>query len=1031
MQDSPFKIYNASAGSGKTYALSKAYLTIVLASPNNYKRILAITFTNKAVNEMKNRILESLFLFSKVDSIHNAPDLFLDLMKEMDLSLESLQKTSKVRLKEILHNYAFFDISTIDKFTHRLIRTFANDLKIPQNFEVVLDTDLLLEEAVANVISKAGEDKILTAMLMNFAYEKIDNNGSWDIGYDLLKIGKLLFDENNAVHLKKLAAKKLEDFESLRKNLKLKFTELEKEIIAKAEETLAYIATTGLDMNDFPRGTLPNHFIKIKKGEFSPNYLYKNQLEINLVNGKIVKANVVQPQPEVPKNLLRFYLEIKEKIYERSLLVNIYKNFVPLTLLSTIDRELKKIQKEKDQLSISEFNTIISEEIKNQPAPFIYERLGEKYRHYFIDEFQDTSEMQWSNLIPLISNALEGQDEQGSTGSLFIVGDAKQAIYRWRGGKAEQFLNMATGKENPFTLQGNTLFLPKNYRSKNEIIAFNNSFFTCISSFLDDENYKDFFEKGNNQETNNKPGGYVELSFLEEALDVDYAKQTFLAIKESIAKGYGYGDICVILRKKKHATLIADYLLNEHIPIISSESLLLANSTKVQFLVGLAKFILQPKESGLAYELLNILATDKLDKHTYIKENLHQLEQVLALEYQFDCSRFKQLSVFDGMEYAIKTFDLAPISDAHIFAFMDVVFEIEQRFGADLQSFLEYWDKKGNKLSVSMPETNSAVQIMTIHKSKGLEFPVVIFPYANTNIYEEIDPKLWIPVKSESFNGFNELLISKKNEVSEYGLTEAQIFDSEQHKLQLDAFNLLYVTLTRAIDCLYIICPLDMKKDGSYNTDYFSGLFLHYLSQKGIWKEHVYNYSFGDLVNTSPVGNSTSKSFNIPYIYTNRDRESFNIITKTGLLWDTDLETALDEGNKIHYILGNIEYRTDIDNAILKSIHKGIIEYNEVDRVRRKVQAVISHPELKKYFDNTNTVFNERDVLLLNGNILRPDRVVINKGKASIIDYKTGDRNQKYHHQINTYADSYLKMGYEIENKIIVYINNTIFTEFI
>jgi ATP-dependent exoDNAse (exonuclease V) beta subunit len=274
-------------------------------------------------------------------------------------------------------------------------------------------------------------------------------------------------------------------------------------------------------------------------------------------------------------------------------------------------------------------------------------------------------------------------------------------------------------------------------------------------------------------------------------------------------------------------------------------------------------------------------------------------------------------------------------------------------------------------------------------------------------------------------------LISKKNEVSEYGLTEAQIFDSEQHKLQLDAFNLLYVTLTRAIDCLYIICPLDIKKDGSYNTDYFSGLFLHFLTQKGIRKEHIYDYSFGDLVNTSSVGNSTNKNFNIPYIYTNRERESFNIITKTGLLWDTDLETALDEGNKIHYILGNIEYQTDIDSAILKGIHKGIIEYNEVDSVRGKVQAVIFHPELKKYFGNTNTVYNERDILLLNGNILRPDRVVIREGKASIIDYKTGDRSQKYHQQINAYADSYLKLGYKIENKIIVYINNTIFTEFI
>ncbi|MFX0556198.1 UvrD-helicase domain-containing protein [Maribacter sp. CXY002] len=1031
MQDSTFKIYNASAGSGKTYALSKAYLKIVLSSPNSFKRILAITFTNKAVNEMKNRILESLFEFSKVNHVSNAPPLFLDLMRDMDLSVESLQKTSKVRLKEILHNYAFFDISTIDKFTHRLIRTFANDLKIPQNFEVILDTELLLEEAVANVISKAGEDKILTNILMNFAFEKIDNNGSWDIGYDLQKIGKLLFDENNVVHLKKLSNKELPDFQNLQVKLRLKIADREKHIIAIANDTLDYISTTGLDISDFPRGTLPNHFTKIKEGQFEPINLYNNQLEANLKDGKIVKASVTLPNPEIPTNLLQFYLSIKELIYNRSLLVNIYKNFVPLTLLSTIDKELKKIQKEKDQLSISEFNTIISEEIKNQPAPFIYERLGEKYRHYFIDEFQDTSEMQWNNLVPLIGNALEGQDDQGNSGSLFLVGDAKQAIYRWRGGKAEQFLDLATGNANPFSIKGNTQVLPKNYRSKDEIITFNNRFFNSISFFLEDESYKDFFKKGNQQETNNKPGGFVKLSFLEEALDENYANQTLQAIKESLSKGFGYGDICIILRKKKHATLIADFLLKEDIPIISSESLLLSSSYKVQFLVYLAKFTLQPTETGLAYELLNLLANDKIDQHAFIQKNVNQLEILLASVYKFDSYTFKQLSLFDSMEYAIKTFDLAPSSDAHLFAFMDAVFEVEQKHGADLQSFLDFWDKKGEKLSVSMPETNAAVQIMTIHKSKGLEFPVVIFPYANTNIYEEIDPKLWVPVKPESYEGFEELLISKKKEVQEYGTNETQIFQWEQNKLQLDAFNLLYVVLTRAVDSLYIICPLDIKRDGTMNTDYFSGLFVHFLSDLGIWTPDEVNYTFGNLERNEPMLENHDEHFDIPYIYTNRDRESFNIITKTGMLWDTDQETALDEGNKIHYILGYIENDTDIEKALTKSIHKGIIDINEVDLARNKVQMVIAHPEIKKYFDQDNTVYNEKEILLSNGGTLRPDRVVIREGKVHIIDYKTGDKNSKYHHQLNNYAQCYETMGYKVENKIIVYINNTVVTEFI
>ncbi|WP_047247018.1 UvrD-helicase domain-containing protein [Maribacter thermophilus] len=1029
MRESSFKIYNASAGSGKTYALSKAYLKIVLSSSNSFRRILAITFTNKAVNEMKSRILQNLFQFSQVTSLEKAPPLFKEIMSDLNLTDSTLRNLSKIRLKEILHNYAFFDVSTIDKFTHRVIRTFARDLKIPQNFEVVLDVDLLLDEAVSRVIARAGEDIELTKVLMDFALEKIDDDRSWDITYDLTNIGKLLFDENNAKHIHAFSDKTISDFQKLQKKVLSKIKETEKKATTTAEETLSYISSTGLDDTDFPRQTLPNHFKKIRDGQFLPSQLYNNNLEENLKAQKIVKANVSPPSEDIAVNLLHYYQNTKKLIYTRSFFQNIYRNLVPLTLLNEIENEIKKIQQEKDQLSISEFNAIISKEIKNQPAPFIYERLGEKYRHYFIDEFQDTSEMQWSNLLPLIGNALEGEDEQGNTGSLFLVGDAKQAIYRWRGGKAEQFLNLVTQSSQPFSITADTHILPRNYRSFDEIVRFNNSFFQSVSPFLENPVYRAFFEEGNKQETNQKEGGYVKLAFLEEEDDEHYALKTLEAITESLQNGFKYEDICIIIRKKKHAAIIADYLMKNQVPVISSESLLLSASPKVQFLISLSLHALFPMEAEYSYQILRFLSDNTETEHDFINKNLGNVDSFLEEGYNFNLKKFMRNSVLDAMEYAIKAFELGIDSDAHLLSFMDLVFEVEQQKGADIQSFLNYWEKKGDSLSISTPDNVSAVQIMTIHKAKGLEFPVVIFPYANSNIFEEIDPKLWMPVDRETFLGFKELLISKKKEVAEYGTTEASLFSEEHNKLQLDAFNLLYVALTRAVQSLYIISFKHLSKDGNYKTDYYSGLFIHFLSGLGLWNPNKLEYEFGAVPVNSSQSTKQTSTVDIPYIYTHKDNADFRIHTKAGMLWDTEREEAIKQGNIIHYILSDIKQEHDLTPAMDKAVQNGILSSTEYNIVQQKLLKLVRHPNLKEYFSAGYNVLNEKDILMQDGTILRPDRVNIKDNLVSIIDYKTGQKNNKYYEQLDSYANAFMDMGYEIRDKIIVYINQNITVE--
>ena len=866
---------------------------------------------------------------------------------------------------------------------------------------------------------------------MDFALEKIEDDRSWDIGFDLLKIGKLIFDENNAEHLNHLKNVELGDFLKLQSHLKSQVKTLENKIVELATASLDIIIDYGVEFKDFPRETLPNHFIKIKDGNLNPTLLYNNKLEENLIEGKILKATIKNPPLELSPLLLNKYQNIKQLIYKRGLFSNINRNIVPFALLNAIQKELKIIQEEKDQLSISEFNTLIAKEIKDQPAPFIYERLGEKYRHYFIDEFQDTSQMQWENLIPLIGNAMEGEDELGDTGSLFLVGDPKQAIYRWRGGKAEQFLELATQQKHPFTIESELVTLPKNYRSYAEIINFNNSFFQSISPFLENTLYQEFFKIGNQQEVNQKDGGYVNLSLLEEDNAEQYALETLATISKCLAQGYTYSDICIIVRKKKHGSVLANFLMQNEIPVVSPDSLLLNGSPKAIFLVHLIRYMVQPTELEIQFEILNYLSEEKEDRHAYIFENLNHLETHLLEEYGFDCSKLRQASVFDGLAYAIKIFNLIPNSDAHLSAFMDLVFDVEQKYGSDIQSFLDYWDKKGNSSSISTPENLDSVQIMTIHKSKGLEFPVVIFPYANSNVFEEIDPKLWLPVDKEEFLGFSEVLINKKQEVKEYGELESLLYDLDHQKLQLDAFNLLYVVLTRAVNALFIISSNNLDKKGDYNPNYYSGLFIHFLKSKELYEQDKLEYEFGELksVETKRFSNTIQK--NIPYIYTNKDRPDFKILALGGILWDEGLDVAVNQGNVIHTILGAIYTTADLERALQMAIQKGFIKDQEKEKIKAIVKRVIYHQDLHHFYETGFEVLNERDLLMDNGTIQRPDRVVLKGNHATIIDYKTGERNAKYHNQLNTYAENFSNMGYIIDHKIIVYINTEIQLEYI
>ena len=1031
MNASPFVVYNASAGSGKTYTLTKRYLGLLFSSNSyrSFREMLALTFTNKAVGEMKTRILDSLFDFSQPSVLENPPLMFSELVAETELTPKQLQQKSTILLQQLLHNYSFFEISTIDRFNHKIIKTFARDLKLAQNFEVELDVESLLAKAVTRVLDRAGQEKELTQFLLDFSLEKIDDEKSWNIIHDLIEIGKLLFQENDMGRMAELQTQPLSYFTQLKSKLRKEIVNLQTQLLQQASLTFENISQIGLDYEDFPRKTLPNHLIKIQQGEVSPKKLYANTLEKNLLDGKILKAKHPMEDDSGLEALIQGFFNLKEMIYQRAHLSAIYQNLVPLALVNTISQELKTLEEEENVVPIAALNRIIANEIKAQPIPFIYERLGERYRHYFIDEFQDTSAMQWENLIPLVSNSLVAVDSNGKTGTLFLVGDAKQAIYRWRGGKAEQLLELDEAKPEQFVVAPEIKTLSTNWRSTENIIAFNNGFFSYIAPLFVEPRYGNLFETSA-QLTNPSSGGYVELCFLHSTKEIHetYAIEVEKTIAKVRQQGYGYADICILVRDNKKGALLADHLSAAEVPLISSDALLLENDATILFLINLLKAIHDSKNDLARFELLHFLAPKNEYLHDFIEKNIHKVHEFLKEAFDFTLDTMTPRPVYDILEQAVVHFELQDKSPAHLTFFMQVVFDHQQKNGPDVFSFLNYWEDKKASLAISAPEKADAVTLMTIHKSKGLEFPVVIFPYADTPIIDKRKKKkIWVSTSSKTKGlGLSEYLMSYSENMLHFDDASRAAYEKESSQIQLDAINVLYVALTRAEKALFVLSEIPRKNVGPEEANSYAELLFGYANSSALTTVDENRFALGTFGNNPESSKIENTLETVQYTFRSKNAPPFRISTKSGQLWNTPQQSALDTGTLLHEILSRIQYHNALENIFATMQDAGLFGTDDREALWKKVEATVHHPLLSKYFTEDFQVFNEKEILLHNGNSIRPDRIALSGMKASILEYKTGKHDTAHVAQIEGYAQALQSMGYTIENTILIYINEEV-----
>lgn len=1040
MQNRPaFAIYDASAGAGKTYTLVREYLAIILTSPREdaYRNILAITFTNKAVHEMKSRVVNTLSAFAAEETPPKFLIMMRDLAERTGMSVSEIRAKSKKIIRHIIHNYAAFDISTIDKFTHRVIRTFAHDLNLPVTFEVSLDTENLLAEAVDALIAQAGDDPQLTRLLVDFAMEKTDDDKSWDITRELLDTGKLILNENNRNEIVHFRNRTIETFMEVKAKIKKDCAEAEARAISLARETLNRIDQHGIEHQSFYSAYVPKHLQKIARGEVC----FHAKIIEGYLRGDNCKKYSAATSPGQKQLIDAIADSIADAIHDINTLsgqIAFYqaflKNITPLSLLNTVEKELASIQEEQNILSIAEFNRLINDQIRDQPAPFIYERLGEKYRHFFIDEFQDTSELQWQNLIPLIDNATSSEID-GQKGTLMIVGDPKQSIYRWRGGKAEQFIELANG-HNPFNNKEQELYsLDTNYRSYSEVIQFNNAFFKMLARHFENPDYQHLYEHKTFQKPNAKTGGYVNISFIppvgedEDSPDktAAHVKRTLEIIEEVRGKGFRYADIAILTRTRDQGIAVASALTEHKIQIISSETLQIANASEVMFIIDLLRFINNGRDRESKAKALQYLADGQqmLEVHDFIEAGLQQTTPeafdawLASLGIAFSSDAIRKKGLYEAVESIIAAF-ISDKNNAYLQFFLDIVLERDVKGMAGVADFLEFWDRSGAKFSIPTPEGEDAVRIMTIHKAKGLEFPVVILPFAEGTIGGKNRDKLWVEADQDVF-GIPKVLIDSVSAVEQYGDAAAALYRQKKQEVLLDTINVLYVALTRAEEQLYIVSAMNLTTKNELPKNNVCRFFIEFLAETAGFNREVMSYDFGVPEKVSEVKALAEPSDKIKSAQTVLPPSAIAIARRESAMWGTPQQQAIEYGNAVHDIMARVSLPADVGAAIQDAIDQGVISEDQRAVVTGTLELIVGHPELQDHFNPTARVLNEQAIITGSG-ILKPDRVTIIDNTAYLLDYKTGARDAKHVAQLEDYARAIGDIGYVVAKKSLVYL---------
>lgn len=1006
----PLKVYDASAGSGKTFRLVLEYLTLVLRKENSatFDQIVAMTFTNKAAYEMKERIIDALKELAYDISSSKTASI---LSSELGLKHNELQMKAKEVLLSILHNYEDFNVLTIDKFNLRLIKSFSKDLDLPSDFEIIMNEEELIEKIVDRLLERLGKEgnEHIDKIVFNYAEQNLDEEDKWNFRRDLIEFGTILkrekdLDKIHEIMNMDLSMDSFRELKSVRNQIDKGFRNIQKrlqDILSKHpldSERIKYKTATTNAIN------------KISTASFPTDKCLSDRLRQYCEEDNVDPTIFPKETREILVELDNYWNQHEKQYAALSLY---FKNFFNMCLLKYIAEEIEVSRIDERKIRISEFNQLISRLIRDEKAIFIYERLGTRFHHFLLDEFQDTSHLQWMNLVPLLHESLGWNYEN------LIVGDPKQSIYRFKNGVAEQFVALP-GIYNPkndgdlaqesayFQSRGIKEPLKVNWRSAKNIVEFNNTFFENLRDNMPAHTRS--FYSSISQDPNSKSPGSIQIVSMpdEQIKNEDLLPHIINAITDAQNNGHTLGDICILGETNNQCNVWARGLAAEKIKVVSADSLLIDSSIFVQLAVAYFKVMLhrQDQHQMKHFAELYFRSVKPEQTNSYFNYIVHLPEK--SRKRLFDTTRFiadefeSEEIFFPSFEnlyqLALHFFNLVSVKeleDPYMHRFADFVHQFELKNGPDLNAFLEEYELRKKNLALEIPESSDAIQIMTIHKSKGLEFPVVIIPsmaFNKTRISEQM-------VKIGDF------MIYKKPSGNEKFDEIRSVYNEEIDQVFTDCVNKCYVSMTRPIDRLYIF---NYFKKSTFGSDFHET--LRNISNCKIENEFI---TYNDITKVETKSPEIEEEFYAPKSF--HDFLWFPEIAlqdKSELYAEDYFSEQQIFGRQFHSLISRITSSDQIQETLNNCIQDGLINAEYKDRLEQLLYSTFQNEAYLALFLNANEVLYEQDILVDTLTNLRPDLIIVKSNETLIVDYKTGSKKAKDVKQVSQYIEVLKDMGY-------------------
>jgi ATP-dependent exoDNAse (exonuclease V) beta subunit len=1027
-------VYSASAGAGKTFRLAVEYGAAALArsdDPGAFRRILGLTFTNKAAHEMKDRVLRTLQKAVELDDPFADP-IAKEIALLLDIDAAELRRRAAAVLSEMLHDYGAVSLGTLDQFTHRLVRTFAIELGLPSQFEVELDDDYLLDLAVYELMADLGTDSALTQLVLDFARANLEDDKQADVFEALKAMARHLSKEASTDAVAALREWDLDRHRQLQTNLRQKATDLRTRMRAAAPKLLKLLAS--LPAESINRADwYTSYFKKLRKPDaklWVPGAHVRKSLmadPVAILKVAAQKDSVLRDQAEEVVAQMKLLLgDPLETALDGVVLDLLRRHDRSASVLSELARRLEDVLDRLRVQPIWKFQPLIHRELRDQPTSYLYERLGERYARFLVDEAQDTSRMQWANLWPLMEHALTGR-ELGA--GAMVVGDGKQSIYRWRGSDAEEFLDLvarAKKGDSPSDalpgLKGMSGFVAMgdNWRSRHGIVAFNNRLYTGLAAKLGQDDHRTAYAESA-QVPRGAVGGYVQLRGIEAEDKSEFDPAVLDALVADVrsrrAAGWSWGDMAVIMRRRAEGRMVAERFAAEGIPILSSELLAVTGSAAVQAMVALFRWMLRPGEPEREWDVLRGLRragvwqvgteewlllgqSRRRVQDAPIPEDFEPVLRRILPGWSPDVAW--RLSLYEMGAYTARALGFNADADAFVLRLLDAMLDFSKRQVNRLEAFMEEYARRASNWSVSAPAGADAVELLTVHKAKGLEYPIVFFPWAQLDNPRfdpvwldprgvlgpdlELPPAALVPLTKFSSN---EGLL---DEVGQRWPAYSERVRETAERAAFDDANLLYVATTRAVDELWVY--FDPKKG-------YGGWWLQHAEAElaqGEARQLGENLWAWGAMPAPEVAAPAAPTWDQSIV---RNRDWTDTVK---LARPRDEEPEQRFGNALHAALERIRDRRDAAAAAYSAAERSQLDSAERDRLVDTLALALDAPELADWWTATET-YTERS-LLHEGGVLRPDRIYRRAdGRWVVADYKTGAPQAEHEEQVRRYAD--------------------------